>query len=529
MFQTPLLFYNNVGSPEDWGYRVQPQDGFCRGYKENRCTWPRGKVLGGCSSINAMFYVRGNKIDYDEWAAAGNPGWSYDEVLKYFMKSQNFSNELTDDIKKYHGTGGYLNVENDPEIHFFEKVLIQANNELGLKTLSDVNGDSQIGVGKAFCTIKNGVRQSTARAFLTPIKDRKNFHVIKNAYATKIMFKPNTNVATGIVIHKNGREIKVNANKEVIISAGAINTPQLLLLSGIGPLNQLQDLNIDVKADLPVGENLQDHVFVPFYFTFPGDKNLTSLESISKEFTTFITKQKGAFANISPHRIIAFYNTTDASSPSPDVQFHFLVFPPGLFNLVDILAKHKLSDEVQMKYRKLNEDNFILIIYVVVLRPKSRGRILLKSKDPYEHPLIYAHYFEDQEDFQTMMRGIKQHILRFRDTKTFKELGLKMNWLDLESCKKHEKDTDDFLECYTRHMTFSLYHPTSTAKMGPLHEKDTVVDPELRVKNIERLRVIDASVMPNIVRGNTNAPTIMIGEKGADMIKNAWLKGHTEL
>ncbi|XP_063833153.1 glucose dehydrogenase [FAD, quinone]-like [Ostrinia nubilalis] len=526
--EAPLLFYNNLDSPEDWGYRIQSQ-GVCRGYKENRCAWPRGKVLGGCSSINGMFYVRGNKADYDEWAAAGNLGWSYEEVFKYFKKSQNFTSELTEDIKEYHGTGGYLSVENDPNIHIFEEAILKANNELGFKTLSDVNGDSQIGVAKAFCTIKNGVRQSTARAFLSPIKDRKNFHVIKNALATKVLFKPNTNIASGIVIHKNGKEITVNAKKEVILSAGAINTPQLLMLSGIGPSKHLQELNINVKADLPVGENLQDHVFVPFYFSFPGPKNLTSIENVAKQFISYITEQKGAFSNISPHRIIAFYNTADASSTIPDVQFHFLVFPPGLFKIVDVLAKHKISDEIQKQYRKINEDNFVMIIYAVLLRPESKGKILLKSNDPYEHPLIYANYFEKQQDLQTVMRGIKDHILRFGDTQVFKNMGIKSNVLELDECRKYAKDSDDFVECYSKQMTFSLYHPSGTAKMGPLHESSTVVDPELRVKNIERLRVADASIMPNIVRGNTNAPTIMIGEKCADMIKQTWLQGHTEL
>ncbi|CAG9791390.1 unnamed protein product [Diatraea saccharalis] len=512
-----------MGTSEDWGYKTEPQYEACRGYKNRRCAWPRGKTLGGSSSINAMFYVRGNKYDYQEWADQGNYGWSYDDVLPYFKKSENYSGDSTEDTRKYHGSNGYLHVENDENMDNLEKLILNAVNELGIPILDDVNAYSQMGVSKSWMTIKEGMRHSTARAFLSPIKHRRNLHVVKNGYVTKLIFIPNTNKVTGVLISKDGKEVIVNAKKEVIVSAGAINTPQLLLLSGIGPSKQLKYLNINVKSDLPVGQNLQDHLFVPFYYTLPGIGNTTTLNNFATEFVRYITTRKGTLSDTSPHRIITFYNTTDNRSSNPDVQFHYLVFPPSLYNVIDILKHHDLSEEIQEKYRKINDVNFIIVVYCTVLQPKSKGKVILKSKDPYEYPLIYANYFDDPEDMTTLINGFKQHVAKLGETNTLKNSGFKLEWLDIDECKEYKKGSYEHLECYCRQMTFSLYHPVSTARMGPIDDKNSVVDPDLRVKNIKNLRVIDASIMPNIVRGNTNAPTIMIGEKGADLIKEFWL------
>ncbi|XP_060806703.1 glucose dehydrogenase [FAD, quinone]-like [Amyelois transitella] len=525
--EMPQLFYANMGTKKDWSYRNQPQEGSCRGYKSKSCAWPRGKSLGGSSSINAMFYIRGNKRDYDEWAQQGNTGWSYKEVLPYFMKSENFTGVLTDNTNKYHATGGYLNVEQS-EPHPFETVMIKAANELGLKYL-DVNGDSQMGVMLAHSTTLNGARHSTAKAFLSPIKDRKNLHVIKNAYATKILFEPNSNKVKGVIISKDGKDIIIKVKKEIVLSAGAINSPHLLLLSGIGPKKHLEELDIPVVADLPVGENLQDHVFVPIYYIKEGDRNLTSLPNIIAAFAQYVLEKRGPLSDTSPHRVVSFVDTKNPKSEIPDMQYHYIIFPPNINNLLDVYKKHELSDEVIQKFHKMCDNNFVLKVYNSVLKPKSKGRILLQSKDPSVYPLIYANYFEDPEDLKTIVRAIKQHSLKLGDTKPFKEAEFKLKWLDLDACKKFDKTTDEFLECISRELTFSLYHPTSTAKMGPIDDDTAVVDPELRVRKIKGLRVIDASIMPSIVRGNTNAPTIMIAEKGADMIKNTWLDQHSEL
>lgn len=512
---------------QDWAYRNQPQPNACRGYISKSCAWPRGKVLGGSSSINGMFYVRGNKADYNEWSENGNIGWSFDEVLPYFKKSENFT-DLKNIDKKYHGTGGYLNVESTDNIHELEKMTLMAAKELGLDIITDFNGPKQIGIARTYSTTKSGVRHSTARAFLSPVKDRTNLHVMKQALVTKLLFAPDSNKVRGVIISKDGKEIEVNVNKEIIVSGGVINSAQLLLLSGIGPKEQLQKFKIDVKQDLPVGENLQDHVFVPILYSTPGSKEITSLPNIIGAFAEYVINQKGPLSDVSPHKAVDFMNTKDPNSSVPDIQHHYIALYPSQGNLLDIFEKHDLSEEIQTKFRQINDNKYVLIVYTVLLRPKSKGKLVLKSNDPTDHPLIYANYFDEDEDLETMIRGMR-HAIKLGETKTFKEAGFKLEWLEMEACKHHNKDSDDFLKCVAAELTFSLYHPVGTCKMGPSDDASAVVDPELKVRGVEGLRVADASIMPNIVRGNTNAPTIMIGEKLSDLVKKTWLDKHTEL
>lgn len=527
--EIPQIFFNNFNSPVDWGYKPQPQEHACKGYVNGQCAWPRGKVLGGCSSINAMYYVRGNKLDYDEWAANGNTGWSYEEVLPYFMKSENYSEPLSEDLIKFHSNKGYLSVECPNDQHVFEKMTIAGASQLGIKYIPDINGADQMGVTKACTTTQNGVRHSTARAFLAPAKDRNNLHVLKNAHATKLIFKDKTNIVSGVIVNKDGKEIAINAKKEVIVSAGAINTPQLLMLSGIGPKKHLESLGIEVKADLPVGENLQDHPYVGINYKLPGDKSLTSTPNIIGAFTQYMLEKEGPFKSTEPFRVISFMNTTDSTASSPDIEYHYIFYPPNIADFIDVYGLHGFSDEYRKKFKELSENNFLFLAAPVLLHPKSRGKIELKSKDPFEQPLIYANYFDHPEDMATMVRGIKQHALKLSDTDALKSAGFKLEWLELDACKKFEENSDEFIKCWIEQNTVSLYHPTSTAKMGPDNDETAVVDPELKVKKVDRLRVADASIMPDIVRGNTNAPCIMIGEKCADMVKKFWLELHTEL
>ncbi|KAI5643258.1 GMC oxidoreductase domain-containing protein [Phthorimaea operculella] len=470
-----------------------------------------------------MFYIRGNKRDYDEWAAYGNTGWSYEEVLPYFKKSENYSEPLSEELSKYHSKDGYLSVECRNDAQELEKMAIAATTELGIKSLADHNTADQMGVAKACTTTLNGVRHCSARAFLAPIKDRKNLHVLKHAHVTKLLFKNKKNVVSGVIVNKGGKEFRVHANKEVIVSAGAINTPQLLMLSGIGPKKHLESLGIEVKADLPVGKNLQDHPLVVVFYTIPGDKNQTSVEATAKALSDYILYREGPLTSTAPFRVLSFHNTTDPEATSPDTQYQQVFFPPNSKNFIDFYGLHGFNDEFQEKFNEINKDNLVYLVAPALVHAKSRGKIELKSRDPFEYPLIYANYFDDPEDLATLIRSLRQHALKMGDTNALKSYGFKLQWLELDACKGLDKNTDEFLKCWIEQGTITLYHPTSTAKMGADDDETAVVNPELKVRKVDGLRVIDASIMPVITRGNPNAPTMMISEKGADMIKKTWL------
>ncbi|XP_062528939.1 glucose dehydrogenase [FAD, quinone] [Bombyx mori] len=522
--EIPQVFYNNLGSKEDWGYRPEPQSGACLSYETKTCAWPSGKTLGGSASINAMFYVRGNHIDFDGWAEDGNNGWSYEDVLPYFKKSENFVADISEN-DRYHGTKGELYTTKDKNLKPFEEVVLKAYPELGVQNLDDINGENQMGVTQSQITVYNKTRMSTARAFLSPIRNRNNLHVIKNTLATKIIFKENSNAVSGIMLNNNGKEFMVNVNKELILSAGAINSPHLLMLSGIGPQEHLLEQNITVKMDLAVGENLQDHVFVPLLYTAPAkESDDITMSLVVNNFFDYMVNKEGILCDTSPHRIIAFVNTTDSTGTSPDLQFHHVIFTPKIHILLDFFEKHGLNNDIIQQFHEINNNKFAMLIYNTLLKPKSRGKVLLQSNNPFDRPLIYANYFNDNEDMKTLIRGMRKFTLKLGETDAFKQVGLELEWFQIPTCDKLDKTSDEFLECISRHLTFSLYHPSGTVKMGPEDDPSAVVTPELKVRNIENLRVIDASVMPSIVRGNTNAATIMIGEKGAELIKQSHIK-----
>ncbi|XP_012548167.1 glucose dehydrogenase [FAD, quinone] [Bombyx mori] len=520
--EIPQVFYNNMGTKEDWNYKTEPQSGACLSYNNKACAWPRGKTLGGTSSINAQFYVRGNKLDYNEWGDNGNYGWSYEDVLSYFKKSEKYMGDISAN-DTYHSTEGELYVTKDKNLTPWEELVLKAYRELGVQNVDDINGENQMGVTQSQITVYNKTRMSTARAFLSPIRNRNNLHVIKNTMATKILFKENTNIVNGILLHRNGHDFIINVKKELILSAGAINSPQLLMLSGIGPQQDLNALNISVKADLQVGKNLQDHVFVPIIYTAPVNESEHITPSIiTQNFYDYMVNKQGLLCDTSPHRIIAFVNTTDSTATSPDLQFHHVVFPPNINYLLDMFEKHGLKSDIVEQFREMNKNKYAVIIYNVLLKPKSRGKISLQSENPFDRPLIYANYFNDTEDMMTLIRGMRKYSLKLGETDTFKQAGLHLEWFKIPACDSLDKTSDEFLECVSRELTFSLYHPTGTVKMGPQDDPTAVVTPDLKVRNIENLRVIDAGIMYSIVRGNTNAPTIMIGEKGAELIKKYW-------
>lgn len=507
----------------DWAYKTEPTGRACLGMKNGRCNWPRGKVLGGSSTLNYMLYVRGNRHDYDHWESLGNPGWNYENVLKYFIKSEDNRNPYLAKTP-YHGTGGLLTVQESPWRTPLVVAFVQAGKELGYPN-RDINGGDQYGFMIAQGTIRRGARCSTGKAFLRPARLRRNLHTALNAHVTRILINPTTMRAFGVEFIRDGRRQFVLARKEVILSAGAINSPQILMLSGIGPKEHLNTFDIPVLRDLKVGENLQDHVGMGG-LTFLVNKPVSIVQNRFQAFPMtmqYVMNQKGPMTTLGGVEGLAFVNTYLGNKSWPDIQFHMA---PASINS-DAGARVRkvlgLTDQLYNTVYKPIANRDVWTLMPLLLRPRSRGWVRLRSKNPFDHPLINANYFDDPFDIKTLVEGAKLAI-RISEANVFKQFGSRLHTIPFPNCKNHKFASDAYWECHIRTISMTIYHPVGTCKMGPAWDKDAVVDPRLKVYGVKGLRVVDASIMPTIPSGNTNAPAIMVGEKGADLIKEDWLK-----
>ena len=511
LLHVPFPHIHIQNTSADWAYYTEPQvhSSYASPVGENRHFWPRGRVLGGTDMLNSMQYVRGNKADYDEWAQNGCTGWAYEDVLPYFLKAEDIQIERLKK-NKFHHKGGPVGVS-DGSASGASNIFLQAGKELGYEEV-DYNGEKQEGFSRSQSSVRNGVRSSTVREYLRPAMKRKNIHVAVKTQATKVVFD-NNKQATEVEFLRDGQKGRVNVNKEVILSAGAINSPQLLMLSGIGPKDHLDKLHIPVVSDLPVGHNLQDHlmVFIPSEINSTDCIDVHPVTSILSILRYMLFKT-GIFAKPGLEGT-AFINTNEGKNrkPYPDLQLH----------LYGALAPREYVKLDQDLIKGIFPDGYTKgIVYLpILLHPQSRGRIMLKSTDPVEYPLIDPKYLEEKDDIELLIRGIRI-VEKLMQTDAYKNIGVNFNSTNMAACSEFKFRSDEYWECYIRHMVMTVYHPTSTCKMGDINDPSAVVDPELNVKGVHGLRVADASVMPNIVSGNTNAPTIMIGEKAADMIRN---------
>lgn len=483
-----------------------------------------------------MLYVRGNRRDYDRWEQNGNPGWGFDDVLPYFKKSENNKNPNVADLNggKYHGKDGYLNVEYFPTNSPLIDDVFEGAKELGYKYLEDINGEEHVGFGRAQGTIVNGTRCSPAKAFLNPVKDRPNLHIMKHTRVINIEQdkKGVYRWVNFLIDEEHLRAAK--AGKELIISAGAINTPQILMLSGIGPKPLLESVGIEVVADLPVGNNLQDHVVIPLYFQInKSTAKAVTLQDLANSYHQYILYKEGFLASHDVTSAMGFINTVNFTDEYPDAQLHFFMFNKGANNSLLFSSKIGFDENVSNSLNELTIESDVMSIFVTLLNPKSRGTVKIKSMDcnPYTPPEIVPNYFEDKEDIDTLVRAIRI-AQRLANTKALKRNEAEISKINVPGCKDLKFDSDEYWECYSRHVTMTLYHPVGTAKMGPEDDLSSVVDSRLKVKKVKGVRVVDGSILPSIVSGNTNAPIMMIAEKASDMIKEDWQEQrntHTEL
>jgi choline dehydrogenase-like flavoprotein len=481
-----------------WGFETTPQAGLNgrKGYQ------PRGKVLGGSSSINAMVYMRGHKTDYDHWGEQGNPGWRYADVLPYFKKAENNEREFEANDAAFHGTGGPLNVMDLRSPSTYGPIFVAAAKQAGHPECKDFNGAQQHGVGMHQVTHKNGERWSAAKGYLTPNLARPNLTVITSAHTTRILTEGKRAVGVEYRHGSQGSRVKqLKASKEVVLCAGALQSPQILLLSGIGPADELQKHGIAVVHDLPgVGENLHDHIDVVQVVNAPHLKDLfgVSLSGLVQAIKGIFEWRKHRTGMLTTNFAEAGgFIKTSPDEPTPDLQLHFVIG-----KLVDHGRKPTLGHGYSC--------------HVCLMRPKSRGRVTLASSDPMAAPLIDPNFLADPDDLRRMVQGFKQ-------MRTILSQPALAGYRGQELATTAKATTDEQIEAVIRNYADTIYHPVGTCRMGPLEGPHAnplnVVDSELRVHGMTGLRVVDAAIMPRIVAGNTNAPVIMVAEKAADMIK----------
>jgi choline dehydrogenase len=463
----------------NWGYDTAPEPEL----NNRRLYWPRGKVLGGSSSINAMCYCRGHRKDYDLWESMGNPGWGSDDVLPYFMKSEN-NQRLKNE---FHSDDGLLWVSDHKYTNPLSDVFIEAAEQAGYDRTDDFNGLRQRGFGYYQLTQRDGSRHSTAQAFLKPARSRENLTVWTKTVAEKVLLDGKQ--VSGLVVRKGGRSIEVKANKEVILSGGAINSPQLLMLSGIGRAEDLAQHGIDCLHELPgVGQNLQDHLDVCLVQRCSQKITYDTVSEVMSGLKYYLFKEGPGTSNVAEAG--GFWQSPLATDDRPDLQFHFV---PAM-----------LDDHGR---NRLKGNGYTL--HMCVLRPESRGQITLNSANPADHPHIQANYLTAGQDLELMIEGFK--IQR----KIFAAAAFDP-YRDTEVFPGSDVQSDAEITEFIRNKAESIYHPIGTCKMGS--DEMAVVDHNLQVHGISGLRVVDASAMPSLVSGNTNAPTIMMAEKVSDVI-----------
>jgi choline dehydrogenase len=455
---TPIAFSKLFKSDCDWAYNTEPQPHL----NNRRLFWPRGKMLGGSSSMNAMIHIRGNRRDFDRWYEFGNVGWSWADVHPYFDRIQ-------------------VNVSDLKEVNPLSRAFLQAAIEAGYAANEDFNGPEQDGFGFYRVAQRDGKRHSAAAAYLKPALRRANLKVLTGAHVTQVLIRDSR--ATGVAYRRNGAMHRADAAGEVILCGGAVNSPQLLMLSGVGPSDHLRSLGIPVVADLPgVGENLQDHLAVPVSFRCSQPISLKNAESVANILKYIFLKTGPLTSNVAE---AGGFVRTRPQLASPNLQFHFA---PAFY--------------VEHGFRSIDDHAFT--IGPTMLRPRSRGSVRLRSADPLEVPAIDPNYLADDGDFEVLFDGVKlaRRLAAAKAFDAYRGPELLPGTLSIEDHIRSSADT--------------LYHPVGTCKMG--NDEMAVVDAQLRVRGVAGLRVADASVMPEIVGGNTNAATLMIAEKAAASI-----------
>jgi len=518
----PALTAHLQLSPYDWQHLTEPQEHGCGAMVGRRCRWPSGKMLGGSSGLNYMLYVRGNQGDYDSWAEQGNIGWGWQDVVKYFTKAER--NEGEDSGDASYGFNGILPITKSAHVTPLAGDILEMARENGYN-VGDMNGVNQTGFMLPQVNHRDGLRADTYRTYLRQAKYRNNLVILKNTRVLKILIEDGE--AVGVVYSRYGKENTVRSLKEVILSAGTVGSPKVLMLSGVGPASHLQKLGIKLVRDLPVGKNLQDHLttmLAPFIINKPISFDPSRFLTF-RTLYDFMLSSAGQATTVGVDAMGFLHSGLAGQTAAwPDIQLMFM----SSWVLADYwtfiwktfgLEGDRLWEGYFKKLYHPKNMNAVSIL-PIILRPKSRGEVKLSSANPWSNPLIDPKYLSHPDDLALLVRAVEKTIKLVNTSDHLKQHGYDLPNFHFPGCEDHLLFSTSYWSCYVSQMSLTMYHPVGTCKMSPDHTG--VVDHHLRVKGVGGLRVVDASIMPTIVSGNTNAATIMIAEKAADMVKSSW-------
>ncbi|XP_020290733.1 glucose dehydrogenase [FAD, quinone]-like [Pseudomyrmex gracilis] len=514
MTAIPGLAFHAVNTSLDWNFKTEPTSPHPTACLETNgvCTWPRGKMVSGTGGLHGMMYARGHPEIYNRWARAGNPGWSYNEISHYFERAENpVDPMILSNMQRTLKKGGPINIQYYPHKPEFADVLLKAADELGYRT-SRLKEYQQTGFMIAPMTIENGMRLTTSKAYLRPVYDRQNLRVLTNAQVTKILISPWEKKAYGVeLVDKNGHKRIVKCGKEVILTAGAIGSPHILMNSGIGPEKDLTKLNIKVHKNLPVGKNLHNHVSVAVPMSIKDVPHETiTMEALNE----YLENKTGSLASTGITQVTAFLESSYSINGVPDIQVFFDGFS-------STCPRTGLPNECHKGGITDCPDRREIVARPTVVYVESRGNMKLRSNNPLDSPLIYPDYFTKEKDLFVLLEAIKK-INKLVDTAVMKKWDLRLEQTRSPLCSDYHFGTDAFWMCQIRAQTGPENHQSGTCKMGPNSDSSAVVDNELRIHDIPNIRVVDASVFPIVPNANPIAAIMMMAEKAADMINNAW-------